>query len=123
MDVAVLLSGAGRASLSPVTLTPKSAAQAPDVQTQKPVEPPSASHSESPDREHLDKEIAFANSVAELFDKQVSFSYDDRIKQVVVKVIKGGTEEVIRQIPSEEMIKLRLSLKDNFQGMILNQAG
>ena len=123
MDVSVLLSGAGRASLSPVTLTPKSGAQAPDAKTPKPVEPQSLSHSESPDREHLAKEIDFANSVAELFDKQVSFSYDDRIKQVVVKVIKEGTEEVIRQIPSEEMINLRLSLKENFQGIILNQAG
>jgi uncharacterized FlaG/YvyC family protein len=123
MDVAALHSGARLASLPPRSLTPKCLAQTLDVKAQKPAEPQSVSHSESPDRESLNKEIGFANSVAALFDKKVSFSYDDRIKQVVVKVIQEGTEEVIRQFPPEEMINLRLWLKANFQGMILNQAG
>jgi uncharacterized FlaG/YvyC family protein len=53
----------------------------------------------------------------------VSFSYDDRLNQVVVTVVQNNTEEVIRQFPPEEIIALRLQLKDNFQGIILNKAG
>ena len=49
----------------------------------------------------LVEEVAFANAIAEFLNQQVSFSYDERISQIVVKVTKGNTEEVIRQIPSE----------------------
>jgi uncharacterized FlaG/YvyC family protein len=108
-------------SLPPSTFAPKPASQTLDVGVQKPENPRPTLHPEAPDQETLDNEIAFANSVAELFDKKVSFSYDNRIKQVVVKVVQEGTEEVIRQIPAEEMIALRLRLKENFQGIILNQ--
>jgi flagellar protein FlaG len=123
MDVAAVQSGSAFEPYPPVSPVTKLAAQTPDVTRQQVGKPGAASPPKTPEPETLDKEIAFANSVAELFDKKVSFSYDDRIKQVVVKVIQDGTEEVIRQIPAEEMIALRLQLKENFQGIILNQAG
>ena len=63
------------------------------------------------------------HSVTKLFDTKVLFSYDDRIKQVVVKIIDNGTEQVIRQFPPEEMIKMHLQLKEIFQGIILNKEG
>ena len=105
----------------PLTPVIKPTVQAPDVPTLPAGESRVSSKQATPVQETLVKEIAFANSVTKLFDNKVSFSYDNRIKQVVVKVIDNDTEQVIRQFPPEEMIKLRLQLKENFQGIILNK--
>ena len=69
------------------------------------------------------EEMAFANAIAEFLNQQVSFSYDQRINQIVVKVTKGNTEEVIRQIPSEEMIELITKFRKDFRGLIFNRTG
>jgi len=71
----------------------------------------------------LVEEVAFANAIAEFLNQQVSFSYDQRINQIVVKVTKGNTEEVIRQIPSEEMIELIAKFRKDFRGLIFNRTG
>ena len=69
------------------------------------------------------EEVAFANAIAEFLNQQVSFSYDKRIDQIVVKVTKGNTEEVIRQMPSEEMIELMSKFRKDFRGLIFNRTG
>jgi flagellar protein FlaG len=71
----------------------------------------------------LVEEVAFANAIAEFLNQQVSFSYDERVNQIVVKVTKGDTEEVIRQIPSEEMIELITRFRKDFRGLIFNRTG
>jgi len=71
----------------------------------------------------LVEEVAFANAIAEFLNQQVSFSYDTRINQIVVTVTKGDTEEVIRQIPSEEMIELITRFRKEFRGLIFNRTG
>ena len=71
----------------------------------------------------LVEEVAFANAIAEFLNQQVSFSYDKRIDQIVVKVTKGNTEEVIRQMPSEEMIELITRFRKDFRGLIFNRTG
>ena len=67
--------------------------------------------------------VAFANAIAAFLDTQVSFTYDKRIEQIVVKVTKGDSEEIIRQIPSEEMIKMVVQLRQDFRGLIFNRTG
>ena len=71
----------------------------------------------------LVEEVAFANAIAAFLNQQVSFSYDTHINQIVVKVTKGDTEEVIRQIPSEEMIELITRFRKDFRGLIFNRTG
>ena len=71
----------------------------------------------------LVQEVAFANAIAEFLNQQVSFSYDKRIDQIVVKVTRGNSEEVIRQIPSEEMIKLIAKFRKDFRGLIFDRTG
>jgi uncharacterized FlaG/YvyC family protein len=71
----------------------------------------------------LVEEVAFANAIAEFLNQHVSFSYDKRIDQIIVTVTKGNTEEVIRQIPSEEMIELITKFRKDFRGLIFNRTG
>ena len=65
--------------------------------------------------------VAVANTLADFLDKQISFAYDERINQVIVKVIRESTQEVIRQIPPEEMVELMARLREDFRGLIFNQ--
>ena len=93
---------------------------------QKPEAPPAETRQEKPSKGFV-QEVAFANAIAEFLNQKVSFSYDTRIDQIVVKVVRGNTEEVIRQIPSEEMIKLitkfRKDFQNDFRGLIFNRTG
>ena len=93
---------------------------------QKPKAPPAEVDQEKSSKE-LVQEVAFANAIAEFLNQKVSFSYDARVDQIVVKVTRGDTEEVIRQIPSEEMIKLMTKFRKDFwkdfRGLIFNRTG
>jgi uncharacterized FlaG/YvyC family protein len=89
--------------------------------SQKPNTPPETRQAKA--SKGLVQEVAFANAIADFLNQQVSFSYDARIDQIVVKVTKGDTEEVIRQMPSEEMIELITKFRKDFRGLIFNRTG
>lgn len=74
---------------------------------------------ESVTREAVDA----ANKTAKLFDSRISFSYDDRIQKVVIKIVQDSTDEIIRQIPPEMMIKMRERLGEGFRGVIFDHKG
>jgi flagellar protein FlaG len=63
------------------------------------------------------------NSVQEYikpYNSSLEFSINDDINQVVVKVVDSSTKEVIRQIPSEEMIAIAKAL-DSIKGLFVKQ--
>jgi flagellar protein FlaG len=65
--------------------------------------------------------VTVANTLSEFLDKKISFAYDERINQIIVKVIRESTQEVIRQMPPEEMVELMARLHKDFRGLICNQ--
>jgi hypothetical protein len=67
--------------------------------------------------------VDFANLAANLFHTNLSFDYDERINQVVVKVMDDKTGQVIRQIPPEHMVQLVAGFKNDLRGLILNHQG
>lgn len=70
----------------------------------------------------LEKAVSKSNDTARLMNSQIRFQVDDNTGQVIVKVINKDTKEVIRQIPSEEMVKLA-SRAEDLRGLIFNVAG
>ena len=49
--------------------------------------------------------------------RDMDFSVDDKTGRFVVKVIDSQTKEVIRQIPSEEMLAISRHLADSLEEM------
>jgi flagellar protein FlaG len=49
----------------------------------------------------------------------VRFENDDATRQMVVKIVDSETDEVIRQVPAEEILGLRKALSE-FQGNIID---
>ncbi|WON73600.1 flagellar protein FlaG [Nitrosospira sp. Is2] len=57
--------------------------------------------------------------VARAEANSMEFSLDSDSGRVVVKIIDSATQEVVRQIPMEEMLALAKAL-DKFQGLLLH---
>lgn len=69
--------------------------------------------------EELQKAADKVNTVVNLYASELKFTVDDK-EGVVVKVINTDTKEVIRQIPSEEMLKIAKSI-DQLRGLLVHQ--
>ena len=119
---------AGKYLAGPSSTTPdkvkhgRQPADASEVKTSSPATPALQRHGPAP-AVTVPQTVAFANSVADLFSTELSFSYDERIDRVVVRVKKGNTDEIIRQIPPEHMIELAAKFKSQLRGLILNGQG
>ncbi len=47
-----------------------------------------------------------------LFNKKLKFSINQELNQVIVKVIDGSTDEVIKEIPSAELQRLQAKINE-----------
>lgn len=65
-----------------------------------------------PSREELQQAVASVESFTQSIRRDLKFSMDDESGKVVVKVTDSKTGEVIRQMPSEEALKLAQRLEE-----------
>lgn len=73
--------------------------------------------SSSVSAEDLNAAIAELQNSVSRMSRNLEFTVDEATSQRVVKVIDAETEEVVRQIPSEEVLALAASIKE------MNDAG
>jgi flagellar protein FlaG len=59
------------------------------------------------------------NSVDNLAQKNLRFSIDEDTGKTIIKVVDAHTDELIKQIPSEEAVEIARTL-DKVQGLLLN---
>ncbi len=62
-----------------------------------------------------------ANKVLQQSQNNLEFSVDSDTDMTVVKLIDSETGDVIRQIPSEQMLKIANSIQELQQGQLLSQ--
>jgi flagellar protein FlaG len=74
-----------------------------------------------PSGDDIEKALVKVNNLAKSLSRKLQFSYDDRIEKIIVRVMEGDSEKVIRQIPPEEMIRLSIKM-DEMMGMLINQS-
>ena len=68
----------------------------------------------------LKKHADQLNQVMQIFNYNIRFSVDRESKRVIVKVVNPATEEVVRQIPPEEMLQIMKRI-DRMLGLILDE--
>ncbi|NMQ27903.1 flagellar protein FlaG [Candidatus Accumulibacter phosphatis] len=83
------------------------------LQAQAPVQAP-------PDSEKLETAIQSVREFVKPTNSNIEFSVDDDSGQLVVKIIDRSTKEVIRQMPSEEMMAIAKTL-DSIKGLFVTQ--
>lgn len=73
-------------------------------------------------RADLEQFLADLQKVLSPLSRSLQFSIDDRSGRTIVRVIDRSTREVIRQIPSEEILALADRM-DKVQGLLLSTTG
>ena len=71
-------------------------------------------------RENLSAAIGMLNKQMEASKRGLGFSYDESKKTAVVKVTDANTGEVVRQIPTEQVLKMAHQI-DQYKGMLYNK--
>jgi flagellar protein FlaG len=71
-------------------------------------------------KELVKKSIAEMNAEFELKNYSIRFSIDDKLKEIVVKIVDTKTDEVIRQIPPDGVLRLRAHLEE-MVGILLEE--
>lgn len=83
------------------------------------VVPQAAPQQQQPKPEQVQKAVESMKQLVETrAPNSLAFSIDDATGKTVVKVSDANTGEIIRQIPSEELLDIARSL-DKLQGMLL----
>lgn len=69
-------------------------------------------------QEDVDQAVQKINETMQTFSQKLEFSVDKETEAFVVKVVDKETKEVIRQIPSEELLNIAKAL-DKLQGLFI----
>ena len=70
--------------------------------------------------ENLTSAVKAVNDFVNSVNSNLLFSVDDDTGKTIVKVVDKNPDEVIRQIPSEEMLSIAKAL-DNIKGLLVKQ--
>ena len=95
-----------------------SAANASSLQRDVAVSANSAAKQSASRPEDVDQAIENINKAVQAFSQKLEFSIDKDTDTFVVKVVDKETKEVIRQIPSEELLNIAKAL-DKLQGLLI----
>lgn len=74
------------------------------------------------DREALEQKVEELSDMVQGRQRDLSFSVDDDSGRTVVKVINSQTEEVVRQIPMEEVLEIARRIESGEGGMLKLEA-
>ena len=73
---------------------------------------PNAQRKAEQEKEPLENVVSNLNQLVRDLHRELRFSVDDASGDTVIKVIDSKTDEVLRQIPSEEVMRLRQRLEE-----------
>ena len=82
------------------------------VETVSAVQTPAASSRDGADRKQLEQAVATIQEFVQASRRNINFAVDDGSGRVLVKVTDAGSGDVIRQIPSEEALRLAENLTE-----------
>lgn len=89
----------------------RSAAQAQPQAAERELGKTRESQTQAQEPQDLDEAVSNIQQFVQSIQRNLNFSLDDSTGRVVVKVTDGSSGEVIRQIPSEEALRLAESLE------------
>ena len=73
-----------------------------------------------PSKEDVSAAVDKLNEAMATSSQSLKFEIDDDTKQIVVKIIDQSTQEVVRQMPTEEALQMAKSI-DKMQGLLIRQ--
>jgi len=77
--------------------------------------PPEDSSKKEVTAEQAEKVVEQLNNHAQSVNRDLQFSVDDDSGKTVIKVVNSNTAELVRQIPSEEVLRLSQTIRDSVE--------
>ena len=68
----------------------------------------------------LDRTVQQLNELAQTVRREIRFTIDDSTGRTVINVLDAETEELVRQIPSEEVLTVAARLKDEADSVLVD---
>ncbi|WP_075185551.1 flagellar protein FlaG [Teredinibacter haidensis] len=96
---------------------PKSAENVPENTVKKAPEGPEKTEAK------LETAVASINDYVQSIHRDLQFSVDEDLQQTVIKVVDGGSGELIRQIPEEVFLELARKLNEDGELRLVNALG
>jgi len=75
----------------------------------------------SPDRTEIHDMVSRLNKTVEDLNERISFSYHEKTNRVILKVIDSDTNEVVREIPPRDLIRLLEHIQE-YMGMFVDES-
>ena len=75
---------------------------------------------ETPNQSQVEDAVKSINSMMKSLSPNLEFSVDDETNRTVVKVVDKQTNEVIRQLPSQEALEIAKAV-DHLQGLLIRE--
>ena len=75
----------------------------------------------SQDPDKVRKVVEQIQNISNMFDRKLQFSISNELNEVIVKVIDSNTDKVIREIPSAEIQKLQIRIKETL-GLLFDES-
>lgn len=117
--MALTIGNNGTPSAATLPAAPQGAPQQPAVKVSAAV--PEPAPQQQPQPEQVQKAVESLKQLVEAkAPNSLAFSIDDSTGKTIVRIADAVTGELIRQIPSEEMLEIARSL-DKMQGMLLQE--
>lgn len=69
-------------------------------------------------KQKLEEKVAQLNDYVQHLNRNLEFSIDEQSGDTIIKVIDAETKELVRQIPSQEIIDVRNAV-DKYRGLLL----
>ncbi|HKL87280.1 MAG TPA: flagellar protein FlaG [Treponemataceae bacterium] len=66
----------------------------------------------SQEKQHAIEFVEQMQNLSTMFDRKLQFRVNDDLNRVVIKVIDSSTDKVIREIPSAEIQRLQIRIKE-----------
>ena len=82
---------------------------------------PQARETDKPDAVQLQQSLQEINQELASFSISVQFELDPEYKDLIVKVVDQETGKLIRQMPSEDVVRMSKAL-ENLKGLLFSQA-
>ena len=115
MDISSLSSGGPPLAQSPPVAQAQGSGRPADVQQASQAQP-------MPSKEQVQQAIKTVQDMVQAQASNLQFSLDKETGRTIVTVVDTSTQEVIRQIPSKEMIAHAIDqMSSKGQGLMLNQ--
>ncbi|MFP4301597.1 MAG: flagellar protein FlaG [Spirochaetaceae bacterium] len=79
-----------------------------------------ASRNEQPTSEQIQQYLRELQTISSALNRRLRFDYNEKLEQMVVKVIDANTDKVIKELPPEELQRVHIRIREAI-GLLIDE--